>query len=290
MKDSDWRIVYELSKSKSITKTAQMVFKTQSTLTKRIQAIEEEFGGPIVERSAMGIVFTKAGAFLAKQAEHYLRFLEETHKTFEQMKQQEKETLVLGSAYTYTKYSLDDTLHEFTLAHPNLNYRIVNKQSDVLHQMVLDGTLDAAIIRSDYCENVNRDLLEYTQLYCLTKEPVCLDDLPNRNRISYQTNEKTEVLIRDWWREQYGTEIGTETEDAGYIEFAFRSVAKDKGYLLCFLPDNYLNEYHLNLIPLHKKDGSPVERRTWFIYGKDSRRRPIVQEFIDYIEKEIAIE
>ena len=38
MKDSDWRILYELYKNPSVTSVANVMFKTQSAISKRLQA------------------------------------------------------------------------------------------------------------------------------------------------------------------------------------------------------------------------------------------------------------
>ena len=42
MKDTDWKILYELYMTPNITKVAEKLFMAQPTLTKRLQYIEEE--------------------------------------------------------------------------------------------------------------------------------------------------------------------------------------------------------------------------------------------------------
>ncbi len=74
MKDSDWEILYALYKKPNITKVANMLFMTQPSLTKRLQQMEKEFDVTIVDRTPKGLVFTKEGTYLAKQAGYYLEF------------------------------------------------------------------------------------------------------------------------------------------------------------------------------------------------------------------------
>ncbi len=289
MKDTDWQILSELYKNPNITRVAERLYKTQSAVTKRLQSMEEGFGTRIVERTPKGLVFTETGAFLAKQAEKYLRLEEETRQGLRDLQAAETQSLVIGSAYTYTKYSLDHVLRPFSEKHPRVSYRIVNKQSDLLHDMLLDGEIDAAFIRCDYYKGVNRILVDYTQAYCVTREPIALSMLPRLTRVGYQTNDLTNAQVAEWWEDCFGTPLPAVSVDAGYIEFAFRNILAGNTYMLCFLPDNFVNEYGLCLTPLIKSSGSPVMRRSWFIYPQDKRRSALMEEFIRYVETEVAV-
>jgi len=289
MKDSDWRIINALHETQSITKIAAMMYKSQSAITKRLQIMEQELDCRIVERTPLGVVFTKEGEFLYKESVKHIEFENEVLEGLRLIKEQTKESIIIGSAYTYTKYTLYDALDDFVKSHPNVSVRVVNKQSDLLYNMLMEGKLDVAFIRSDYTENVYHELVDHTDGYIVSGEPVDLSDLPHMERVAYQTNVKTEQQIAEWWQEQFGTIIPEATEDVGYIEFAFRNVANGNKYLLCFLPDNFVNEFNLSLQPMLKPDGSRVSRKTWFIYKKEKNRRAIVDELINYVDRNVKI-
>lgn len=289
MRDSDWKIIYELHQNPSITKVSAVLYKSQSAITKRLQSMEEELQCRIVERTPQGVTFTKEGEFLFQMAEKYLQLENETQEGLRKIRAQHKETILLGSAYTYTKYSLYDVLNPFTVAHPNISVRVINKQSNVLYEMLMEGKLDAAFIRSDYTTGVYHELVDHTAAYCVTRDPVELDALPSMEQVAYQTNEKTIGKIEAWWTERFGTTLPEPAEDAGYIEFAFRSIAEGNKYLLCFLPDNFVNEFHLTLTPLLTTDGRQITRDSWFIYKKEKNRRAVVDELIQYVEKHVKI-
>ena len=251
--------------------------------------MEQELDCRIVERTPLGVVFTKEGEFLYKESVRHIAFENEVLEGLRLIKEQTKENIIIGSAYTYTKYTLYDVLDDFIKSHPNVSIRVVNKQSNLLYHMLMEGKLDVAFIRSDYTDNVYHELVDHTAGYIVSKEPVQLSDLPHMERIAYQTNSKTEQKIADWWQEQFGTMIPEAAEDVGYIEFAFRNVSSGNKYLLCFLPDNFVNEYNLCLQPMLKPDGGHVSRKTWFIYKKEKNRRAIVDELIDYVDKNVKI-
>ncbi len=284
MKDTDWEILCELYKNPNMTKVANLLYITQPSLTKRIQHMEEEFQVTIVNRTTKGLEFTKEGAYLAEQARKYLDFLGETRDTLKEMKEHAAGEIVIGASYTYSKYTLSDILLSYRLNHPNIRFSIVNDQSNILFRKMFDDSIDVGFIRGDYEGNVNRTLVGVNNAYLVTREPVEISELPNMQFISYKTNDRTKEKIEAWWQQQFETELPTGMT-VGYVDVAWQVVAKGLGYTLCFLPDNYPNEYQLHLTPLINRDGTPVTRNTWFLYSKDKRMPEILEEFVAYIEQ-----
>lgn len=77
MKEIDWRILVVLYEKKSMSKAAESLFMTQSALTKRVRAIEEEWNIEMVRRSSQGVEFTEDGIYLVKKANIMIDFLKE---------------------------------------------------------------------------------------------------------------------------------------------------------------------------------------------------------------------
>ena len=150
MKDSDWRILYELHKTSNLTKTANLLFMTQPTLTKRLKQMETEWGCTIVDRTPKGLTFTAEGNFLATQAEKYLDLFRDTKDELKKLQEAALTEIVIGASYTYSKYSLADVLVPYQVTHPNVKFRIVNDSSDALYRQVLDGSVDVGFLRGDY--------------------------------------------------------------------------------------------------------------------------------------------
>lgn len=44
------------------------------------------------------------------------------------------------------------------------------------------------------------------------------------------------------------------------------------------------------LTPLLAKDGKQITRDSWFIYKKEKKRRAVVDELIQYVEKHVKIQ
>lgn len=285
MKDTDWEILHELYKNPNMTKVANLLYITQPSLTKRLQHMETEFQVTIVNRTPKGLEFTPEGEFLAQQAEKYLKFLRDTQEKLKEFKETTEAEILVGSSYTYSKYTLTDLLLKYRMVHPNVNFTVVNDQSNVLFRKMLEGSVDVAFIRGDYEGAVNKTLIGKNEAYLVTKEPVDMKSLPSMQRIGYKTNDRTKELLEKWWENWYGTEFPAGMV-VGYIDVAWQLIARGIGYTVCFLPENFENQYNLCLTPLKNKDGSPVTRNTWFLYSKNKRISRTLEDFITYIERD----
>ena len=289
MKLSDWRLIYELHKTPNMTRVAGILYITQSAVTKQLQHIEKELDTKIIHRTPTGLEFTEIGNYLAEQAEKFLKLEDETMRGLDALKEASPEKLVIGSAYTFSKYRLPEILDDFLEQRPSFRYQVINRQSNVLHQMVLSGELDLAFVRSDYRDGVNRILVERTQGYIVTKGAADLADLPKMDRINYQSNVKTEDLIREWWEDRYGDVRPKEGMAVGYVDFALREVVRGKGYAICFLPPVTELDAKLVKTPLFMKDGNPVSRNTWLIWRMEKKISPAMESFLRYIRKNCQI-
>ena len=268
MKDSDWRILYELHKTSNLTKTANLLFMTQPTLTKRLKQMETEWGCSIVDRTPKGLTFTAEGNFLAAQAEKYLELFHSTKEELKKLQEAALTEIVIGASYTYSKYSLADVLVPYQVTHPNVKFRIVNDSSDALYRQILDGSVDVGFLRGDYEGPVNRTLLGETQGFLVTKGAVALSSLSGMHRLEYKTNEKTTAILTNWWESHFETPYPSGMM-VGHIDGAWKLIDEGMGYALSFLSENFENRYQLTLTPLTWPDGTPVTRKTWFVYSKE---------------------
>ena len=61
MNERDFELLSALNQTKNITRAADLLYITQSALSKRINALEEELGTTLMLRSRQGIHFTPEG-------------------------------------------------------------------------------------------------------------------------------------------------------------------------------------------------------------------------------------
>lgn len=287
MKDSDWEFLYELYKNPNMSKVASLLYVTQPSLTKRLQYMESEFQMTIVNRTPKGLDFTPEGKYLAERAKIYLDFMKETKEGLDFYKDNIECTITIGASYTYSKFKLPDILVKCMKEHPGIHFSVISDQSNILFRKLLEDTIDVGFIHGDYEGPVNKVLIGSNDAYLVTKEPMALDELLKMQRIDYKTNDRTRELLRGWWEGQFDREEPAGMA-AGYIDVAWQLISKGLGFTCCFLPENFDNEFNLCLTPLLNKDGSKVQRNTWFIYSKNKRISRELDQFIRFIEKEVV--
>lgn len=282
MRDKDWQLLYELHKTPNITRVADKLYMTQPTLTKRLQAIEAELQVRVVDRSVKGVKFTPEGEFLAKRAEKYMSFMEELYRDLRTLKEERRQSITIGSSYTFSRCRLPEILSRYYLQNPDARVTIVNDQSDVLYRRLLDGELDVAFIRNDFEGPVRRTLLEKSPGYIISKEPVELKELENMPFIEYRTNNKTRELLDRWWYERFTGERNTRM-NAGYVDFVWGFLEKGNSYTLCFSPDMPKAGGQFCFQPMVYLDGTPVVRNTWFVCRAGNRQTPAAEEFERFV-------
>lgn len=291
MRDTDWKILSELHKTPNMTKVASMVSMSQPSLSKRLKHMEAEFGMQIINREKTGLYFTKAGEYLAKQAERYLSLQRETQEMIRQMKSEE-ETIRVGSAYTYSKFQLTDVIADYMEVNPHSGIQVVNEKSNVLFRRILDESLDISFVRGDYEGSVNRILVAKDQAYIVTRDPFCPKQLEELPMIDYETNDKTSQLIDAWWSRKMGEHVESVEKSAitvKYLDLAWNMVREGVGYLCCFLPEDFKNRDNLYLTPLLDQEDKPVSRNTWCIYPKGKSLSGNLERFIQYIQANVAL-
>ena len=102
MRDSDWKILEVLYEKRSITQTAELLYMTQPSVTKRIKAMEEEWQIEIVKRSNRGVIFTEEGRYLVQKSYIIQDFMKEIKDHFAH-KYVAKELLRIGVPNSFAK-------------------------------------------------------------------------------------------------------------------------------------------------------------------------------------------
>ena len=285
MKDSDWRILYELYQTPNITKVAEKLFMTQPTLTKRLQYIEEEFQTRIVSRSTKGVVFTREGEYLVHQAELYLQFRGGIDRRKEAFKQEGVGTIRIASSLTFSKQYLPALILEFQKNHPDVSFDIQSVESHFLAKFLKDGTSDMAFVRGEYEMELHTKRILTEQAYLVSSRPLSMAELLTVCRVDCFMSEASKKLLDRWWKDNF-QEIPKSGVHVGFVDMALHMVCQGLGYMVGFFSEKELDQLGIWHQPILNRDGTPVERDTFLIYPENAEKSPIVQDFIAMVEKE----
>lgn len=283
MRDFDWQILVTLYKTHNISKTAELLYVSQPTLTKRIQVIEDELGMPLIVRSRRGSDFTPEGERIAQKAEAIVSAIREIKDDVAARNKGAKGVLRLGVPYSYVRYVLPVLLAEYTREHPAVEMDVITALSDELICRVEDDSLDVTFARF----NANNSHLERTkvsedQVYAVYSRPFELEELPKIPYIEFRKNPVIVSTIQRWWNENFSVSRNLRFK-VPTGDCCISLVKQGLGYGIFPDPKYFQNEKGLYSLPLQFSDGTSFTRPTWLLYEKSSLKNPLVADFVNFI-------
>ena len=283
MRDFDWQILVTLHQTKSITKTAELLFLTQPALTKRIQAIESELGTTLVVRGRKGSYFTPEGERIARKAERVVASIQEIRDLAALTSDGGSGILRLGFPYSMVRYALPEVMKKYTSKHPGVMVDIHAMQSAELIRNVENGILDVCFSRYLPEDSHLEHRLFSTDRSCvICSRPFELDELPEMPYIDYPKNQAMEDSVRRWWDERFTSGQNTQYH-VSTIDACISMVQHGLGYGIALDERCLQHESGLFSRPLTLSDGTNITQRTWIIYRKESIAGSIVKNFLSAV-------
>ncbi|WP_134686115.1 LysR family transcriptional regulator [Brevibacillus migulae] len=282
MDERDWLILKLLYEKKNITKTAQSLYISQPSLTKRLQQIEKEFKVTIVQRGTKGVHFTPQGEYLAKCAEDMLRRLRQIKERALNMEQEVSGTLRLGVSNYITQHKLPRLLKLFREQYPKVEFSVTTGWSKDIFTMAYHQDVHVGMVRGDYQWSDAKKLLFQENICITSREKIELHELPNLPRIDYQTDILLKSMIDNWWSGTFSHPplIGMEVDKADTCK---EMVVNGLGYgiLPSVLVEKNKELYRINL---ENEAGEPLVRNTWMFYHESDLQMNLVKAFVEFVE------
>lgn len=173
-----------VAKTKSYTKSAEVLNITQPAVSQHIKFLEEEYGVKLVKKCGRGIELTEEGLILLQYAEK----IEALYRALE-MKLKNKSSIIkkynLGASMTIGGYVLPHILAEYKKIYENINILLqVNNTEEILEKLI-NGKLDFALIEGPFDKNK----FKYKKL----KDDELVLAVSNENKFA----KETKVSIKD---------------------------------------------------------------------------------------------
>ncbi|MFD0693650.1 LysR family transcriptional regulator [Paenibacillus sp. GCM10027628] len=282
MEDKDWTMLLTLYEQQNITKTAEILYVSQPSLSYRIQQLEKEFGVKIMHRGRRGIEFTPEGEYLAKYAESMLLQLQQVKEFVQSMDNKISGTLKIGTASSLARYRLPFILNKFHSEYPDVEFKVTSNQSSELTNSVYKQDVHIGFIRGDYHWAEEKHLIMTENIWIVSKREISLSELPDLPRIIYKTDWSLENLIDNWWKETF-SKPSTITMEVDNMETCKEMVLSGFGYAI--IPAIVLKDNEtINRIQLRTKHGEPILRESWMIYRKASLEISLVKAFVEFVK------
>ncbi|MFJ7972620.1 LysR family transcriptional regulator [Psychrobacillus sp. NPDC096389] len=283
MEDYDWLILQILYKHKNITKTAQELFTSQPSITKRLHKMEAEFTITIVKRGRRGVHFTPQGEFLAQSADYVLLNLRRIKEKVQNMDTQVAGTLRIGISNYSTKQKLPGILKMFKGENPNVEFQVIPGSSREIYDLVYCGEVHVGFLRGNYNWSGQSHLLFEEPLCVASVDNINLENLPELPRINYHTEHGVKTIIDSWWMENYSSppRIGIKVDN---VDTCREMIINGLGYAI--LPRLILeHDEQVKKIDIRDKQGKQILRQTWMYYHNETLELNTVDAFVNFIKK-----
>lgn len=267
MTTNDLLLIQTLYEYKNISRTAEVLYLAQPTVSKRLRLIEEELGVPLAVRSKHGVTFTPEGEYLAVKAAQINELLNDVRQHLDMLRQEPVQTLTIGASAALIHTYFLDILEDFRRLCPKVEIELVNEQSSQLVKLLEQGKLDFCFVTGDPAFSGEKIRLRHDMGFIGSALPLNLDRLYEYPYLDYGIDKGSQIIIANWWAEHYSRPF-----PAG-LHVSSSHVARDLalrglGYSFFFLPD-IMEGRESFIYPLKNPDGSPVIRNNWCMFHED---------------------
>ena len=282
MDEKDYELLHALDETRNITHAADKLYMTQSALSKRIKALEQELGVEIVLRSRQGIRFTPAGEQVLLHSAAAAREMEKMRRQLASIQGEACGTLRAGISVNFSYDRLPEVLTEYHKAYPKVRLDIATGHSRNIYQQMLDSSLDVAVLRGEYP-------WDGTQ-FLLSQESICLihsreyKDVPLSDYlyIDHRSDSALASLMARW-RFENGVSGDTGSFVVDNITACLEMVKRGLGWAL--MPEIALDDFDGCVYPCTFENGEPFVRRTYIFCQRDAAELPQVQLFMNALKK-----
>ena len=281
MDERDFELLKVLKETGNITHAADRLYITQSSLSKRINAIEKELNTCILLRSRQGVHFTPEGEIVLKRVSEAACLLDIMRTELESQKGYICGTLNAGVSINYALYQLPELLADYHRKYPHVTTRISTDQSRNLYQQISSGKIDVAVIRGEYDWKGEKILLNRENVCAIRSkndEKRSLHALPFIGR---KTDTQFEREISQWMREKH-----LQPKNNGIfvdnITTCVEMVKRGLGWSI--VPEICLKDFDGIADPLVFENGEPFVRSTYIMYNNNVMELPQVKAFIDLLK------
>lgn len=140
------RYFLETAREENMSKTAERLHISQSTLSKQLKGLEEELGKKLFIRHSFSIELTEEGMLLRKRAEDLLAMADKITAEFSAMDDVIGGNIYFGCAESYQMRYLAGVIKNFKKRYPAFHYHITSGDTEQVTEKLDKGLLDFAVI------------------------------------------------------------------------------------------------------------------------------------------------
>ncbi|MBU8880560.1 LysR family transcriptional regulator [Bacillus sp. FJAT-29790] len=263
------RAFLSVAQTKNFTKSAELMFISQSTVTMRIKALEQALGKKIFERDNRQVLLTPAGKELLDYAKRIIDLVDEGSRKLS-MEETFEDSLVVGSLHSLWDYLLFPIMTEFQAKHPRTALRFITGHSWDIVQHILDGVIDFGIVlippthsEIEVLPFMTEEIKLVTNVDTYFTDEI---DLANLSNLPYIHMDWGPIYNR-WFEKNVGKQILSLMVDHASLYVQYLRSGHYLGLLPSAIADTFIQRGELVSLPFRSKTKPPIIQ-SYIIYPK----------------------
>jgi DNA-binding transcriptional LysR family regulator len=139
------RYFLALARTLNFTRAAEQANVSQPALTRAIQQLEHELGGPLFHRERANTHLSELGRMMLPYLEQILTQTEAAKAQAKSLKKLENVTLRIGAMCTIGPALISDLIVKFKAQHPDVDLEVTERSAGDLLEMLTKGELNLAL-------------------------------------------------------------------------------------------------------------------------------------------------
>jgi LysR family transcriptional activator of glutamate synthase operon len=136
-----------LAQTGNFMEAADILYSSQSALSKHIKSMESELGVPLFNRTTRKVEISRFGRLLLPYARQIAEIQDKYNAALKSSLETDREILNLGSIYGLAQYKITDVLVKFKKSRPQSTLNVMQASSKDLTDMLRQGKCEMAFIR-----------------------------------------------------------------------------------------------------------------------------------------------
>lgn len=281
-----------IAREQNITKAAESLFVTQSTLSKQMMDLEKQLGKQLFIRGKRKLTLTEEGTYLRNRAQEILELIDNTESAFRTDAKTLSGDISIGCGETAVMDMIANQLAQFHNQHPDIKFHFHSGDADTVLERLNKGLVDMALLlgpirqeKYDYLNLHQKDnfgLLMPSNCELALQQSVSIDQLKTLPMIlAEQTFSGHQQL--EWFGSDYSAMNVVATYNLIYN--ATFMVEHGIGYALCL--DRLVNTEGRNLTFRPILPELSVDLH--IVTKKYQTFSPAVKVFLDQIKNYVSI-
>lgn len=263
---SDLRTFRAVVQAGGINKAAESLHRAQSSITVRIQQLEEKVGVPLFRRDGRALQLSPAGKVLMEYADRLLELAEEASEAIRD--DQPRGVLRLGAMESTAAVRLPQPLGIFHEMYPDVTLELYSNDPRELIEQVLQSKLDAALVTDPVSDKRLNSMVIYEEELVIIAEarhPVIASpkDIPSKTILAFHPGCPHRRRLEDWFarsrmKPQRVVEVGSYHLILGCVAVGMGVALVPRSVL-----GTYVERSRLSVHPLPPKSSRALTRLIW---------------------------